>query len=119
MKKGGEGRACYWQQVGDNTYTEETGTILGDYIDKEDFKENPDKVSFTIPNLKSVLFKNIGEQLCFVMEVTYGKVTESGIENVIARPVLEDGVMYNLQGIRVDESYRGIVIMNGKKYLKR
>lgn len=53
------------------------------------------------------------------MEVTYGKVTESGIENVIARPVLEDGVMYNLQGIRVDESYRGIVIMNGKKYLKR
>ena len=119
VKKGGEGRACYWQQVGDNTYTEETGTILGDYIDKEDFKENPDKVSFTIPNLKSVLFKNIGEQLCFVMEVTYGKVTESGIENVIARPVLEDGVMYNLQGIRVDESYRGIVIMNGKKYLKR
>lgn len=34
-----------------------------------------------------------------------------------ARPA--DGHMYNLAGQRVDESYKGIVIVNGKKYLKK
>lgn len=30
-----------------------------------------------------------------------------------------DGKMYNLRGQRVDDSYKGIVIMNGKKFLKK
>ena len=30
-----------------------------------------------------------------------------------------DGKMYNLQGQEVSESYKGIVIVNGKKYLKK
>ena len=30
-----------------------------------------------------------------------------------------DGAIYNLQGIRVDTSYKGIVIKNGKKYLQK
>jgi hypothetical protein len=29
------------------------------------------------------------------------------------------GIMYNLSGQRVDENYKGIVIQNGKKYLKK
>jgi len=29
------------------------------------------------------------------------------------------GIMYNLSGQRVDESYKGIIIQNGKKYLNR
>lgn len=31
----------------------------------------------------------------------------------------EDGVIYNVFGQRVDESYKGIVIRNGKKYIQR
>ncbi|MCH5230830.1 MAG: fibronectin type III domain-containing protein [Muribaculaceae bacterium] len=31
----------------------------------------------------------------------------------------EDAPIYNLMGIRVDESYKGIVIKNGKKYVQR
>lgn len=134
VAKGKEGRVCYWAQIGDKNFTKEepnadgTGvtvvpaddaTILKDYSDIEGYQENPDKVSVAINNQKTVMFKNTGEQLCFVMEVTFGKgEPESGINDIIANPVVEDGVMYNLQGIRVDESYRGIVIMNGKKYQK-
>ena len=35
------------------------------------------------------------------------------------KPSYEKNVMYNLQGMRVDDSYRGIVIVNGKKILKK
>ena len=28
-------------------------------------------------------------------------------------------VMYNLQGMKVDDSYHGVVIVNGHKYLKK
>ena len=38
----------------------------------------------------------------------YNKATNAG-----------DGVMYNIAGQRVDDSYKGIVIVNGKKYLKK
>ena len=123
VNKGSDGRVCYWKKIGDNAYTEENATILKDYNDngKEDlsYQDTPDKVSVAIPNLSEVQLQNTGEQLCFVLEVSYGKAQTSGIEKVeIARPI-EDGIMYNLQGVRVDENYRGIVIMNGKKFIKR
>ena len=37
----------------------------------------------------------------------------------IKKPSYEKDVMYNLQGMRVDDSYHGIVIVNGKKILKK
>lgn len=119
VDKGSDGRTCFWAQIGDNTYTAETGQILTDYIDKEDYGMTPDRVEVAIPDLSVVNFKNSGEQVCFVLEVTYGEADNSGLNNVIATPVWEEGARYNLQGIRVDENYKGIVIMNGKKYINR
>lgn len=40
----------------------------------------------------------------------------SGIQKVV-KPVVENGIRYNLAGQRVDENYKGLVIMNGKKYV--
>lgn len=40
----------------------------------------------------------------------------TGIQNVV-KPVVENGIRYNLAGQRVDENYKGVVIMNGKKYV--
>ena len=40
----------------------------------------------------------------------------SGITNVY-REVPVNGVRYNLEGIRVNENYKGIIIMNGRKYI--
>ena len=31
----------------------------------------------------------------------------------------ENGAIYNLAGQRVDASYRGVVIMNGKKFIQK
>lgn len=124
VAKGNEGRVCYWKKIGDNEYTADNATILKNYNDnaKTDpkYKETPDKVEVALPNLTTVQLQNTGEQLCFVLDVTLAKASTSGIEKIeVSAPTMEDGVMYNIQGIRVDENYRGIVIMNGKKFIKR
>ena len=41
------------------------------------------------------------------------------IEGIQAQKPVDNGAIYNLQGIRVDASYKGIVIKNGKKYLQK
>ncbi len=44
----------------------------------------------------------------------------SSIKNILADQIEQgDGKLYNLAGQVVDESYRGIVICNGKKFLNK
>lgn len=50
-------------------------------------------------------------------EITRGGET-GGIEDVTVAED-ENAPMYNLQGVQVDENYKGIVIKNGKKYLNK
>ena len=45
------------------------------------------------------------------------EITE--INEVKTQKKVEDGVMYNLSGQRVDASYKGIVVKNGKKYYNK
>ena len=44
--------------------------------------------------------------------------TSTGINGVYTSTKLNDGKMYNLAGQRVGDDYKGIVIVNGKKYIK-
>lgn len=44
--------------------------------------------------------------------------TPTGITEVVPMAVKNDGI-YNIQGVRVNNSFKGVVIMNGKKYLKK
>lgn len=46
-------------------------------------------------------------------------IDPTGIETPVTFSTAADGYMYNLQGQRVDSSYRGIVIQKGKKFLKK
>ena len=46
-------------------------------------------------------------------------ITTNGIGSVKAVKTATDGAVYNLGGQRVDSSAKGIVIINGKKYLKK
>ena len=50
--------------------------------------------------------------------ITQGKVTsdETAVENVNA--ILFDDKIYNLLGVEVDETYKGIVIKNGQKFIQ-
>ncbi|MDO5446889.1 MAG: hypothetical protein Q4F34_03825 [Prevotellaceae bacterium] len=50
------------------------------------------------------------------LEVVFGEVT--GIETIDNGQWTIDNALYNLNGVRVDSSYKGIVIVNGKKYIK-
>lgn len=50
----------------------------------------------------------------------YRKVATDGISNVVSDGTkLADGKMYNLAGQLVGDDYKGIVIQNGKKWLKK
>lgn len=52
----------------------------------------------------------------FITSFVITRGNPSGIQKVV-KPVVENGIRYNLAGQRVDENYKGVVIMNGKKYV--
>lgn len=106
-------RTPYWAAVDEQTFTAETATILKSYKDAE----NPDVVTFPVNTKRAFTFTNAGEQLCFLMAVTYGSAT--GIENVNADRPRGGSATYNLYGQRVSSSARGVIIRNGKKYINR
>ena len=41
----------------------------------------------------------------------------TGVEEIMDDHQQESDVMYNMQGLRVNEDYRGLVIKNGRKVL--
>lgn len=43
----------------------------------------------------------------------------TGVQLINDNDNYNDNLIYNLQGVRVNENYKGIVIVNGKKYLKK
>ena len=108
-----ENRTPYWASVDEQTFTEETATILKSYKDTK----NPDIVTFPVNAKRAFTFKNAGEQLCFLMAVTYGSAT--GISEVNADEKRGSLATYNVCGQRVSDSARGLVIRGGKKFIKR
>lgn len=107
-------RPAFWKEVGGVSYDKETSG--GELMCFKD-AENPDVRSYTFDTpLNAITFTNTGEQLCFVMELEVGEST--GIEDVTTKPVVNVNTpVYNLSGQRVSKNFKGIVIMNGKKYL--
>ena len=107
-------RPAFWKEVGGVSYDKETSG--GELMCFKD-AENPDIRSYTFDTpLNAITFTNTGEQLCFVMELEVGEST--GIEDVTTKPVVNvNAPVYNLSGQRVSKNFKGIVIMNGKKYL--
>ena len=50
-----------------------------------------------------------------------GKIDDSAVENIVQQGKDEldfSQPMYNVLGIRVSADYRGVVIQNGKKYIR-
>lgn len=50
---------------------------------------------------------------------SFNAIPKGGSSSVNAIENAESSVIYNIYGQRVDESYRGIVIKNGKKYIQK
>lgn len=47
------------------------------------------------------------------------KLNTTGVEEVVSVATIEDNAAYDLMGRRVSDSYKGIVIVNGKKHIRR
>ena len=52
------------------------------------------------------------------LEVTFND-EPTGIKDIQGSKMNTQGSAYNLNGVRVNENYKGIVIMNGKKYINK
>ena len=55
----------------------------------------------------------------FLRSVTITTVSAAGIKNVQTIEVNENAPIYNLAGQRVSKEYKGVVIQNGKKFVRR
>ncbi|MDO4801963.1 MAG: leucine-rich repeat domain-containing protein, partial [Prevotellaceae bacterium] len=112
--------------------TDRTYTCTGEDVGKVYYLglDNESKATFiclnengTIPVGKAYLKIDepieAGAKLDLVFEDTPTGITsyENDNENFKAMP--EGKRVYNLQGVRVNEAYKGIVIMNGKKYMNK
>ncbi len=104
-------RTSFWAEIDGTTYTAETASIMKSFKDGE----HPDVATFTIGGKSQFTFTNSGDQVCYVMDIEYG--SSSGITTITATPS-GAGKMYNIQGQQVDGSHKGIVILDGKKYIK-
>ena len=107
-------RPAFWKEVGGTAYD-----VISSGGELMCFKdgENPDIRSYTLDAPKNaVTFTNTGEQLCYVLSVDVIDAA-SGIEGINADNSHKMGFMYNLSGQKVSSAYKGIVIMNGKKFI--
>ncbi len=113
VNKAEQARQAFWKEVGGVPY--DVIASGGELMCFQDF-ENPDVRSYTLEKpMNAVTFTNTGEQLCYVLYVDVMDAT-NGIEGINADKS-KKGVMYNLSGQKVNSTYKGIVIMNGKKFL--
>lgn len=72
-------RTSYWKEVAGVNYDESTATLMKSAQDAE----NPDVISFSLPNLSQFTFTNTGEQPCFMLEVTMTDATSvKGVQTV-------------------------------------
>ena len=55
----------------------------------------------------------------FLRSVTITTVSAAGIKNVQTIEVNEKAPVYNLAGQRVSKDYKGVVIQNGKKFVRK
>jgi len=109
-----------------NLVLTQSGTELYNQIVKD-----ADAVSVNIEGEDKKVFPYVTVEVAAgTVEVTYPGgalnfyafelLTSTGIQQTIApAKVIENNVIYNLAGQKVNESYKGIVIKNGKKYIQK
>lgn len=119
VNKGAGGRTSYWKEIQGVEYTAETtpGGELVDFNDVENYQDTPDKREFTLSApANAITYTQIGEQLCYVVEVELSGTNGIDIINTVN---VDSASMYNLAGQKVDKSYKGIVIQNGHKFYNK
>lgn len=109
-------RPSFWAAVSDKTYSA-NGEGVTMLVSRD--PATPDVATFAFSPVSSFKFKNSGEQLCFLMKVTYDDAT--GISSVAAeagKKGANSNAYYNLLGQPVAPNTRGLIIYNGKKVIR-
>ena len=105
-----------------DTYKEKGKSFLGDGFDTsmEGLTVSADKINVTWTGDKnSVEFKTPGHQVRVKKITVTLKNEPAGIKEVNNGTVNENAPIYNLAGQRVGKDYKGVVIQNGKKFIKK
>lgn len=106
----------YWKEIAGTTNEASTMTSCKDGA-------SPDKREFTFPEgtqLNKITFTNSGRQLCYVIKIDIIDGSETtGIQTVKSETIDVNAPAYNLAGQKVDKSYKGVVIQNGKKMIQK
>ena len=113
-------RPAYWKEVGGTAYDKETSG--GEMMCFKD-GANPDVRTYSIGGKDSFTFTNTGEQLCYVMVVTFGEGggDTPGEGDIIARPKTnagapEDGGQYILVNAYTPAGYMSRTSWDGAFY---
>ena len=73
----------------------------------------------TIPAGKAFLKNGAYSGGVKALGVIFAGETATGVEAPVAAEAVEDGIYYNLNGQQVTKDYKGIVIVNGKKFYNK
>lgn len=92
-------------------------TIMNADYDFNPAKDNNILVKYDGNNISDIINTFQVGAMPFSISTAF-KQQESGINAVKNYGIHLDGIMYDLNGRRVTDSYKGVVIVNGKKYLK-
>lgn len=90
------------------------------FINSRNTADDPAEEQITLTeDMPSVKFGRNGNTSACVVKVTVVRGgTSTGISNIIAAVAKKNGKTYNMAGQEVSSSAKGIVIKNGKKYVK-
>jgi len=139
------GAYIHWAAIGDVNFTTEEQHFSVDYtIPAEAAGKDAQSIAFNLAEIKEAndyTFKNFKwylksdvegkttENLInatggtnFAYKVVGGQITyfeTSGISNVTTKGNKATGAIYNIAGQKVDKSYKGLVIQNGKKFVNK
>ena len=105
-----------------DTYKANGKSFLGDGFDSSmaGLTISADKINVTWTGDKnSVEFKTPGHQVRVKKITVTLKNEPAGIKEVNNGTVNENAPIYNLAGQRVGKDYKGVVIQNGKKFIKK
>jgi len=105
-----------------DTYKDKGKSFLGDGFDAsmKGLTVSADKINVTWTGDKnSVEFKTPAHQVRVKKITVTLKNDPTGINEVSNGTVNENAPIYNLAGQRVGKDYKGVVIQNGKKFIKK
>ena len=105
-----------------DTYKANGKSFLGDGFDSSmaGLTVSADKINVTwTGDMNSVAFKTSGHQVRVKKITVTLKNEPAGIKEVNNGTVNENAPIYNLAGQRVGKDYKGVVIQNGKKFIKK